>query len=109
MAQEKMKEPVKMMVLYPEIYQVIELEESRGVLLVDLINFCEEQELKLVQKGAQLILFKIYPSFLGVEKATMDLEEKMVQNIGPHAKIKSIKSYGREYLPEEFHPFISTP
>lgn len=99
MAQDQQKAPINRMVLYPEVYQFIELEDNQEILLTDLMGFCEEQELKLIQKGRQLMLLKIYPSFLEVEKTSNDLKEK----IAPHAKIKSIVSYGREYLPKEYH------
>lgn len=108
-AQESKHLPLNMMVLYPEVYQVIELEECEKTLLVDLINFCEEEDLELILKGQGVKFFKIYPSFLGVEKATLDLEEKITFQNGIHAKIKSIKSYGREYLPKEYHSFIANP
>ncbi|MCH7398482.1 hypothetical protein MM236_10800 [Belliella sp. DSM 107340] len=108
-AQETKPVSLNMMVLYPEVYQVIELEQCENAVLADLINFCEEQELTLILEDQQMKLFKIYPSFLGVEKATLDLEEKIAHQIGLHAKVKSIKSYGREYLPEEYHPLISNP
>lgn len=91
-------EPV--LILYPEIYQIISIEKEEEVLLLNLLHFCNEFGMELHEEEGKLFMAKIYPSSLGLERSTLEIKDKL--SLQPGIQIKSIQSYGREYLPGKY-------
>ena len=91
-------EPV--LILYPEIYQIISIEKEEEVPLLELLHFCNEFGMELHEEEGQLFIVKIYPSSLGLERGTLEINDKL--SFQPGIQVKSIQSYGREYLPSKY-------
>ena len=91
-------EPV--LILYPEIYQIISLEKEEEVPLMEIFQFCEEFGMELHEEEGQLFIAKIYPSSLGLERSTLEIKDKL--SLQPTIQVKSIQSYDKEYLPVKF-------
>ncbi len=86
--------------LYPEVYLVIELEEEQELPLVEVMAFCKDLELGWIENDEKLILYKVFPTGIGVEKHSLDIQEALIEN--PRLKPVFIKMYGREYLPTRY-------
>lgn len=91
-------EPV--FILYPEIYQIISIEKEEEVPLVELLHFCNEFGMELYEEEGQLFIAKVYPSSLGLERNTLEIKDKLSLKSG--IQVKSIQSFGREYLPGKY-------
>lgn len=91
--------------LYPEVYLVIDLEKKQELPLVEVMAFCEELELGWIENEEKLVLFKVFPTAIGVEKHSLDIQEALIEN--PKLNSLSFKMYGREYLPARYHAIVS--
>jgi len=91
-------EPV--LILNPEIYQIISIEKKEEVPLLELLHFCDEFGMELHEEEGHLFMAKIYPSSLGLERNTLEIKNKLSLQTG--ILVKSIQSYGREYLPGKY-------
>jgi hypothetical protein len=91
-------EPV--LILYPEIYQIISIEKEEEVPLLELLQFCNEFGMELHEEEGHLFMAKIYPSSLGLERNTLEIKDKL--SLQPGIQVKSIQTFGREYLPGKY-------
>lgn len=106
-AQEVKEKSQTSLLLYPEIYQIAKVELSDAGLLSDLINFCDAATFSLIEVEKGYEIMRIYPQSVGAEIAAMNFEDQLNKQLEGKAKVVSIKSYGREYLPQVYVNQIS--
>ncbi|AFL83354.1 hypothetical protein Belba_0699 [Belliella baltica DSM 15883] len=106
-AQEGKGKPQSSLLLYPEVYQIAKVELSEAGLLSDLVNFCDAATFSLIEVEKGYEIMRIYPQSVGAELAAMNFEDQLNKELEGKAKVVSIKSYGREYLPQVYVNQIS--
>jgi len=106
-AQEVKEKPQPSLLLYPEIYQVAEIELSEAEFLSDLVNFCDATTFSLIESEKGYEIMRIYPQSVGSELAALNFEDQLNKQLEGKARVVSIKSYGREYLPQVYVNYIS--
>ncbi|GAB2626752.1 hypothetical protein [Belliella aquatica] len=106
-AQEIKQKSQTSLLLYPEIYQIAKIELSEAGLLSDLVNFCDAATFSLIEVEKGYEIMRIYPQSVGAELAAMNFEDQLNKELEGKAKVVSVKSYGREYLPQVYVNQIS--
>ncbi len=101
-AQEVKEKPQPSLLLYPEVYQIAKVELSEAGLLSDLVNFCDAATFNLIESEKGYEIMQIHPQSVGSELAALNFEDQLNKQLEGKAKVVSIKSYGREYLPQVY-------
>ena len=107
-AQEKPQHqnPSSVLILYPEVFQIITLNPSSDFQLSKLEKFCQENSLNFIAVKDELSIFIKHSNNKAYEKSKEAIVEHLRTILKDTATIKSTQSYGREYLPSAFLIFI---
>ena len=107
-SQEKpqVQTPSSVLILYPEVYQIITLERTSDFHLYQLQMICEEHQLDLITDDEEWSIFVQHPNYKIYEKSKETILENLNTIFKNTVSIKNTQCYGREYLPSAYLKYI---
>ncbi|MBT0809917.1 hypothetical protein KIH41_01330 [Litoribacter ruber] len=94
------------LVLYPEIVEVIELDQNSTLSMATLQTFCEQKGYQLLIEDFNIFLVKAHKPNFQIEPHKNELPEVLKSYMGQSAQIKNINYYGWEYLPSTYKSLL---
>ncbi|WP_194776393.1 hypothetical protein [Pararhodonellum marinum] len=88
------------LIMYPKIYQIIELEDCMETGSSLFKEFLAKNQVDWLETEEGFIMMKIYEDTYQYEKT--ELIKGLEPMLGPEIRIKSVKAYGWEYLPYNY-------